>query len=69
MATKTTGYSVEQVIEVVEMLSHSQGFYGRLLKDIEYMKENEPEKFEDFKFIVELMGLKTPFEVFEFFEG
>ena len=69
MATKTAGYSVEQVIEVVEMLSHSQGFYGRLLKDIEYMKENEPEKFEDFKFIIELKEFKTPVDVVMFFEG
>ena len=45
MTVKTKGYSVDQVIEVVEMMSHSQGFYGRLLKDIMYMKEFESRHF------------------------
>lgn len=31
---RTEGYGVEEVIEVIEMLSHSQGFYGRLLERI-----------------------------------
>ena len=63
------GYSVDQVIEVIEMLSHSQGFYGRLLRDIMYIKENEPEKFEDFKFIIEQKEFTNPVDVVMFFEG
>lgn len=69
MTTKTKGYSVDQVIEVVEMLSHSQGFYGRLLKDIMYMKENDVDKFEEFKDLIELMGFENPVDVVMFFEG
>ena len=69
MTVKTKGYSVEQVIEVVEMMSHSQGFYGRLLKDIMYMKEFEPDKFEEFKELIELMGFENPVGVVMFFEG
>jgi len=69
MTTKTKGYSVDQVIEVVEMLSHSQGFYGRLLKDIMYMKENDVDKFEEFKELIELMGFENPVDVVMFFEG
>lgn len=69
MTTKTKGYSVDQVIEVVEMMSHSQGFYGRLLKDIMYMKENDVDKFEEFKELIELMGFENPVDVVMFFEG
>lgn len=69
MTVKTKGYSVEQVIEVVEMLANSQGFYGRLLKDIMYMKENEQDKFEEFKELIELMGFENPVDVVMFFEG
>lgn len=69
MTTTTKGYSVDQVIEVVEMLSHSQGFYGRLLKDIMYMKENDVDKFEEFKELIELMGFENPVDVVMFFEG
>lgn len=69
MTTKAKGYTVDQVIEVIEMLSHSQGFYGRLLKDIMYMKEYEPDKFDDFKWLIELKEFHTPIDVVMFFEG
>ena len=69
MTTEVKGYNVDQVIEVIEMMSHSQGFYGRLLKDIMYMKEYEPDKFEEFKELIELMGFDNPVDVVMFFEG
>lgn len=69
MTTRTAGYSIEQVVEVIEMLSYSQGYYGRLLEDILYMEENEPEKFEVFKMIIEGKEFKTPVDVVLFFEG
>lgn len=67
--TEKQSYNVDQVIEVIEMLSHSQGYYGRLLRDIMYIKENEPEKFEDFKFIIERKEFTNPVDVVMFFEG
>lgn len=39
MSVKTKGYDIEQVVDVVEMLSYSQGFYGRLLEEILYIEE------------------------------
>lgn len=66
---KTEGYSVEEVIEVVEMLSHSQGFYGRLLNRIKEMEEYEPENFGQFKTIVEEQHLTDPVDVIMFFEN
>lgn len=57
------GYDVNQVIEVVEMLSHSQGFYGRLLNRIKDMEENEPDKFDRFKTIVEDQHFADPVDI------
>lgn len=68
MEVKTKGYSVEQVIEVIEMLSHSQGFYGRLLEEIMYIEVNDPEKFESFKEIIEQQEFENPVDVVLFFE-
>lgn len=65
---KTVFYDVEQVIEIVEMLSHSQGFYGRLLNEIMYLKENEIEKFEVFKKVIEEQKFTNPVDVVLFFE-
>ena len=62
------GYDVNQVIEVVEMLSHSQGFYGRLLNRIKEMEEYEQENFDQFKSIVEGQYFTDPVDVVLFFE-
>ena len=63
------GLNIEEVVEVVEMLSYSQGFYGRLLEEILYIEENEPDKYEVFKNIIEKQGFKDPVDVVLFFEG
>ena len=69
MEVKTKGYDIEQVVEVIEMLSYSQGFYGRLLEEILYIEENEPSKYEVFKTIVEAQEFENPVDVVLFFEG
>lgn len=63
------GLNIEEVVEVVEMLSYSQGFYGRLLEEILYIEENEPDKYEVFKDIIEKQEFKDPVDVVLFFEG
>lgn len=65
---ETKGYNVDEVIEVIRMLSHSQGFYGRLLEEIMYIKEYEPWKFETFKEVIEEQGFKDHVDVVLFFE-
>lgn len=65
---KSEVYDVEKVIEVVQMLSRSQGFYGRLLEEIMYIKEYEPEQFETFKEVIEEQEFKDPVDVVLFFE-
>ena len=69
MTVKTKGYDVEQVVDVIEMLTDSQGFYGRLLEEILYIEENEPKKYEVFKNIIEKQEFKDPVDVVLFFEG
>ena len=69
MTVQTKGYDIEQVVDVIEMLSYSQGFYGRLLEEIMYIEENEPAKYEVFKTIIEKQEFKNPVDVVLFFEG
>ena len=38
--------NIEQILEAIEGLSHSQGFYGRLYEHLMYIKSNEPEQWE-----------------------
>lgn len=68
MAVQTKGYDIEQVVDVIKMLANSQGFYGRLLEEILYIKENEPKKYEEFKEIIEAQGFEHPVDVVLFFE-
>ena len=65
---KAEVYDVDRVIKLVKDLSYSQGFYGRLLERILYMKEYEQENFERFKEIIEEQEFKDPVEVVLFFE-
>ena len=37
----------ELVIETIENLSQSQGFYGRLLSNLEDMQERDPDQYEE----------------------
>jgi hypothetical protein len=68
MAVQTKGFDIEQVVEVIEMLSYSQGFYGRLLEEILYIEENEPQKYEVFKEIIEKQNFQDAVDVVLFFE-
>jgi hypothetical protein len=63
------GYDIEEVVDVIEMLADSQGFYGRLLDEILYIEENEPDKYEVFKGFIEKQEFKNPVDVVLFFEG
>ena len=69
MTVKSKGYDIEQVVDVIEMLSYSQGFYGRLLDEILYIEENDPVKYEVFKTVIEKQEFQSPVDVVLFFEG
>lgn len=68
MTVKQKGYDIEQVVDVIEMLSYSQGFYERLLEEILYIEENKPEQYEVFKGFIEKQEFQNPVDVVLFFE-
>ena len=59
---------IEEVVDVIEMLADSQGFYGRLLEEILYIEENCPKKYEAFREVIEKQEFKDPVDVVLFFE-
>lgn len=61
--------NIEEVVDVIEMLADSQGFYGRLLEEILYIEENDPLKYEIFKTVIEKQEFENPVDVVLFFEG
>ena len=44
---KTEGMNREQILETIVSLSHSQGFYQRLLEHLLFLRENKREAFND----------------------
>lgn len=66
---KTDGYNIVQVIEVIQSLAHSQGFYQRMLERLLYLKENEPECFETFRKEMEAQNFKDPVDVVIYLES
>lgn len=62
-------YEFNDVIDVLVQLSYSQGFYGRLLRDIGELKKYEPEHFEMFVEEIESQNFRTALDVVMYFEG
>lgn len=60
---------IEEVVEVIEMLSYSQGFYEELLEEILFIEENESEQYEVLRDAIEKQEFKDPVDVVIFFEG
>lgn len=62
-------FEFDDVINIIDTLSHSQGFYGRLLRDIYELKKYEPEMFAMFVDEIESQNFKTVLDVVMYFEG
>lgn len=60
--------SWREVIDVIKMLAHSQGFYGRLLRSIEEQYEEDYENWEAFMQYLEEQKFKDALDVVMFFE-
>lgn len=58
--------SLEDVIRLITTLSHSQGFYGRLLRDINEMDEEGIEKLRK---VIEEKKFKDNIEFILWIEG
>lgn len=58
-----------QIIETIERLSQSQGLYGRILRDLEETKENDPEVYLETMELLESQDFKTPVDLVMYIEG
>ena len=66
--TDTRYYTMNDVLEVVRELSYSQGFYGRLLRDLLEIRDNDSEKWEELCEYITAQKFTEPLDVVYFFE-
>ena len=62
-------FEFDDVIDIIDTLSHSQGFYGRLLRDIYELKRYEPEMFMMFVDEIESQNFTNVLDIVMYFEG
>ena len=62
-------FEFNDVIDIIDTLSHSQGFYGRLLRDIYELKKYEPEMFMMFVDEIESQNFTNTLDIVMYFEG
>lgn len=63
------GMNIIEIIEVIRLLSHSQGFYERLLDRILDMKASDPDSFEGLRKELESQNFKDSVDVVMYFES
>ena len=61
-------FEFNDVIEILDRLSHSQGCYGRLLRDIYELKTYAPERFELFVKEIESQNFTDVLDIVLYFE-
>ena len=59
---------MNEIISIIEMLSHSQGFYGRLLKSIYELKQENETEYNELKNYLESQNFSDSLDVVMFFE-
>lgn len=59
---------MNEIIDTINMLAHSQGFYGRLLNSIMNMKENFPIDYEMLTEELEAQNFKDAVDMALYFE-
>lgn len=57
-----------EIKKVIKNLSQSQGFYGRLLNQINEVEKNDTNKFKKLVKYLELQKFKDPVDIVLFFE-
>lgn len=60
---------INQILAEIESLSHSQGFYGRLLRALLDCKNNDPEQWENVVVELEGQNFKDPVDMVLYFES
>lgn len=59
---------MNDILKVITDLSHSQGFYGRLLESINDLRDNDPDAYGELCESLEAQEFRTPLDVVLFFE-
>lgn len=62
-------FEFNDVINILIELSHSQGFYGRLLRDLSEIKKYEPERFDLIVMEIESQEFTNVLDIVMYFEG
>lgn len=58
-----------ELLNLIEGLSHSQGFYGRLLRQLIELKEEDPENYEQVMTLWEKENFKTELDFILYLES
>lgn len=58
----------EQIMQVIRSLAKSQGFYGRLLHDIQELQKNDTEEADRLLSVLEAQKFHDELDVILFFE-
>ena len=58
----------EQIMQVIRSLAKSQGFYGRLLRDIQELQKNDPEEADRLLSMLEAQKFNDALDVILYFE-
>ena len=59
----------DDVMDIIIDLSYSQGFYGRLLRDIAELRDEDENLFQNFVKEIESQNFTSSFDVVMYFEG
>lgn len=59
----------EQILETIRNLSHSQGTYGRILRDLEEEKKNNPEVYQETMQSLVEQKFKDPVDLIMYIEN
>ena len=59
----------DDVMDIIIDLSYSQGFYGRLLRDITELRDEDENLFQNFVEEIESQNFTSPLDVIMYFEG
>ena len=60
---------MDAIIETIKMLAASQGFYGRLYKQLRELYNCDPEAYEEVKNELESQNFKDGVDMILYFEG
>lgn len=59
---------IQEILDNIKLLAKSQGFYGRLYRDIMEMKTFDPKKYNKWVEFMESQNFETPVDLVFFFE-